>query len=75
MPKIIRVTNKIDDRGYLTVFEKNIPFKIKRVFVLSNIKKNRGGYKNKKNIFSISDFNGSCEIDIFFKKRKKKFIF
>jgi hypothetical protein len=74
MAKIVKIKNIIDQRGYLTVFEKNIPFKIKRVFVLSNLKKNRGGHKHKKTILAISVFNGSCKIDIFFKKRKKTFI-
>lgn len=74
MAKIIKIKNIIDQRGHLTVFEKKIPFKIKRVFVLSNIKKSRGGHKHKKTILAISVFNGSCEIDIFLKKRKKTFI-
>jgi hypothetical protein len=73
MSKIIRIKNIIDSRGCLTVFEKNIPFKIKRVFILSNLKKNRGGHQHKKTILAISVFNGSCEIDIFFKKSKKTF--
>jgi hypothetical protein len=74
MPQIIKIKNIIDCRGDLTVFEKNIPFKIKRIFILSNLKKNRGGHKHKKNILAISVFNGSCVIDIFFKKKKRTFI-
>jgi len=74
MSKIIRIKNIADNRGCLTVFQKNIPFKIKRVFVLSNLKKDRGGHKHKKTTLAISVFNGSCQIDIFFKKNKRKFI-
>ena len=74
MPKIIKIKNIVDDRGGLAVFEKNIPFTIKRIFVLSDLKKNRGGHAHKKTTLAISVFNGSCTIDIFFKKRKKIYI-
>ena len=52
-----------DDRGKLTVIEKNIPFKIKRVFFI-NAKKGtiRGNHRHKKTIHALSVVSGKCLI-------------
>ena len=58
----------------LSVIEKEIPFKVKRVFVLSDLKKKtRGGHAHKKTKLALLAVNGSCDVVI--KKLKKKKIF
>tara|TARA_B100001093_G_scaffold503173_1_gene557187 strand:+ start:619 stop:984 length:366 start_codon:yes stop_codon:yes gene_type:complete len=53
-----------DNRGKLTVIEKNIPFKIKRVFYI-NAKKGsiRGNHRHKKTIHALSVVSGKCLIN------------
>ena len=51
-----------DNRGSLTVIEKEIPFKIKRIYYLYKLKNQRGGHRHNKNIQAIICLNGMCII-------------
>jgi dTDP-4-dehydrorhamnose 3,5-epimerase-like enzyme len=52
-----------DDRGKLTVIEKNIPFEIKRVFYINAPKGSiRGNHRHKKTIEALSVISGNCII-------------
>ena len=52
-----------DDRGKLTLFEKHIPFKIKRVFYINAPKGSiRGNHRHKKTIEALSVISGNCLI-------------
>ncbi len=75
MSRIISIKKFKDHRGILSVIEKEIPFKVKRVFVLSNLnkKKKRGGHAHKKTKLALLAVNGSC--DVIIKKLKKKKVF
>ena len=52
-----------DDRGKLTVVEKNIPFKIKRVFYINARKGTiRGNHRHKKTTHALTVISGNCII-------------
>lgn len=53
-----------DSRGNLTVIEKLLPFKIKRVYFIYNVLSKRGGHRHKKTTQALICFGGSCEIYI-----------
>ena len=63
-----------DKRGSLTVIEKEIKFKIKRVYYIYDAKGIRGKHRHKKNIQALISINGSCEIFVNDNKSKKKYI-
>ena len=70
MAKIIKFSTFEDKRGSLTVIEKNIPFKIKRVFYIYNVDdSSRGFHKHKLTRQIAVCIKGSCEIVI--EKTKK----
>jgi dTDP-4-dehydrorhamnose 3,5-epimerase-like enzyme len=64
MPKKIKIPTFNDSRGSLSVIEKFINFKIKRVYYLYNLKKNisRGKHAHKKNIQFLICLKGKLEI-------------
>ncbi|MFZ2783831.1 MAG: FdtA/QdtA family cupin domain-containing protein [Sediminibacterium sp.] len=63
MSKIIDLRTFSDDRGYLTVIEKNLPFEIKRVFYIYNVDDSkRGFHRHKKTIQAAVCVKGSCNI-------------
>lgn len=68
MKRFLSVKVKSDNRGSLVVIEKVIPFKIKRLFYLYDLKKTRGEHYHKKNKLALFCINGECEIKI--KKNK-----
>lgn len=72
--KIVEVQNIIDDRGSLAVFEKNVPFDIKRVFFLSEVGpgKERGGHGHLTTKLAALSVSGSCDIKINNGKSKSK---
>jgi len=69
MPKILYIPTFTNVSGKLSVVEKIIKFKIKRVFYIYDIRGMRGGHKHKKNKQFLITINGACEILI---KNKKK---
>jgi hypothetical protein len=64
MARIIKLNSHNDDRGSLTIIEKNIPFNIKRVYYMSNVTSKRGGHRHRKTIQALIALNGSCEVFI-----------
>ena len=70
MPKTINLSTFINPTGKISVIEKKINFKIKRVYFIYDIKGDRGGHKHKKNTQFIICQKGSC--DLLNKNKKKK---
>lgn len=62
MAYIIDLPSFHDERGSLTVFEKHLPFEVKRIYYIYNVKDCRGGHRHKKTIQALICLGGSCEI-------------
>lgn len=63
MPKIIEIKTYQDNRGKLSVLEKNIPFEIKRVFYIYDVDNSvRGKHRHHKTIQAAICIHGSCKI-------------
>ena len=63
MARTLKFTSHIDDRGSLTVIEKQIPFEIKRIFYIYNVDDSkRGFHKHKSTIQLAVCVKGSCDI-------------
>ena len=63
MAVLIKIPTYTDSRGKLTVVEKLLPFKIKRVYYIYDvINSERGGHRHKKTIQALICINGSCEV-------------
>ncbi|HEU5166441.1 MAG TPA: FdtA/QdtA family cupin domain-containing protein [Chitinophagaceae bacterium] len=63
MAELIRLKTFTDQRGSLSVIEKEIPFPIRRVFYIYNVDDSvRGGHRHKKTIQAAICVNGSCRI-------------
>lgn len=63
MAKLLKLTTHKDQKGDLTVIEKNIPFDIKRVYYIYNVDKSvRGGHRHLKTIQAAICISGSCVI-------------
>jgi hypothetical protein len=74
MAKLIKFNTFEDQRGALTVIEKTLPFKIKRVFYIYNVDDSkRGFHMHKKTIQMAISINGSCDIVV--DKGPKKIVF
>lgn len=63
MAYIINLTTREDNRGNLTVIEKEIPFEIKRIFYIYNVDDSvRGGHRHKTTIQAAICVHGSCVV-------------
>ena len=51
-----------DSRGSLCVFEKELPFPVKRLFWIYHVSDLRGGHRHKKSIQALVCLSGSCEV-------------
>lgn len=51
-----------DDRGMLTVIDQHLPFDIKRVYYIYNVKAKRGGHRHHRAIQALICIQGSCEV-------------
>jgi dTDP-4-dehydrorhamnose 3,5-epimerase-like enzyme len=71
MADIITIPKFKNLTGTISVIEKKIKFKIKRVYFIYDIKGDRGGHKHKKTKQFLICLNGKCELIIFNKKTKK----
>lgn len=61
MAHIINLKTHSDKRGNLTVIEKEIPFKINRIFYIYGVDDSvRGGHRHKTTIQAAICINGSC---------------
>ena len=77
MAHIINLKTISDERGSLTVVEdRDLPFKIKRVFYLHSLTKGetRGKHRHKKTIQAMICMNGYCEVYNNNGKKEEKFI-
>ena len=65
MPKLKKLSTYKDARGNLTVIEKTLPFEIKRVYYIYDVKgKERGFHSHKKTQQALIAVHGSCQIHI-----------
>jgi len=62
MAYIIDLPTFSDNRGSLTVVEKQLPFEIKRFYYIYGADAKRGGHRHKKAIQALICLGGSCEI-------------
>jgi dTDP-4-dehydrorhamnose 3,5-epimerase-like enzyme len=63
MPKLITIETFSDNRGHLSVLEKNMPFDIKRVFYIYGVDNSvRGKHRHHKTIQAVICISGSCKI-------------
>jgi len=62
MAKIIGLQTFIDSRGSLSVVEKELPFKIKRVYFIYDACGIRGGHSHKKTAQALISVSGSCKV-------------
>jgi dTDP-4-dehydrorhamnose 3,5-epimerase-like enzyme len=63
MPELISLRTFTDDRGYLTVIEKILPFEIKRIFYIYGVDNSvRGGHRHRKTVQAAICLHGSCSI-------------
>tara|TARA_B110000305_G_C19330370_1_gene583654 strand:- start:162 stop:524 length:363 start_codon:yes stop_codon:yes gene_type:complete len=72
MSKIITLPTHQNLTGKISVIEKKISFKIKRVYFIYDIKGDRGGHRHKKNKQLLVCLNGSCDLLVINKKKKFK---
>lgn len=74
MAKFFRIPTIKDRRGDLSVIEKFIPFKIKRVYYLYNFKKkSRGKHKHKKNKQFLVCLSGKIQLKVINKNKVRLF--
>ena len=73
--KLIDIPSHEDSRGILSAIEQNtdVPFKIKRIFYLYNIKKNRGGHALKNTDEMLRAVSGSFSIRLSDGRKTKTF--
>jgi len=65
LARIIELKTFSDSRGDLTVIEKLLPFEIKRIYYIYNVKELdivRAGHRHKKTIQALISVSGSCEV-------------
>ena len=63
MPKLIHLKTFSEQRGSLTVIEKNIPFEIRRIFYIYKVDNSiRGRHRHHKTIQAAICLSGSCVI-------------
>jgi dTDP-4-dehydrorhamnose 3,5-epimerase-like enzyme len=63
MASFLELNTFSDERGFLSVIEKILPFDIKRVFFIYNVKNSkRGGHRHKKTIQAAICVSGECKI-------------
>lgn len=62
MAYIIELPTFGDDRGKLTVFEKNLPFEPQRTYFVYDVTEKRGGHRHKKNRQALIAASGSIEV-------------
>lgn len=64
MAKLLQVPTLSDTRGTLSVIEKLLPFEIKRVFYIYDVKEPRGGHAHHKTQLALLCLGGECQINI-----------
>jgi hypothetical protein len=74
MAKIIKLHSAHDNRGSLTVIERVLPFEIKRIFYVYNIKATRGGHRHKLNHMALVALGGTIEVEVNNPSGKKVYV-
>lgn len=74
MFKLIKTKIYQDNRGKLCSLAilKEIPFRIKRIFYIFDIKSQRGEHGHKKNKIALICINGACVVTLNYKSKMKK---
>lgn len=62
MSQLISLPTHKNEKGCLTVIEKNLPFDIKRVYYIYNANGIRGGHRHKKTMQALICIHGKCTI-------------
>jgi len=63
MANLLKLKTYSDERGALTVIEKNLPFSINRVYYIYNLTdQERGFHRHKITKQALIAINGSCEV-------------
>ena len=62
MAYLINIPRFDDERGSLCVIEALLPFNIKRIYYLFDVKSKRGGHRHKVTRQALICLSGSCEI-------------
>jgi dTDP-4-dehydrorhamnose 3,5-epimerase-like enzyme len=74
MAKLIKIPTFTDKRGNISIIEKFIGFKIKRVYYLYNFNnQSRGEHKHKKNIQFVVCLKGKIKINTIYKRKVKAY--
>lgn len=74
MAHIIDLPTFKDERGWLTVMEKLLPFEIKRFYCIYDVTQKRGGHRHKKTIQALICLGGSCEVYVNDGLKKETFL-
>jgi len=75
MAYIINLTTHSDDRGHLTVIEKEIPFEVKRIFYIYGVDDSvRGGHRHHATYQAAICLHGSCIVSNNDGKKREDFI-
>jgi hypothetical protein len=64
MAKLINAKTFADSRGKLTVIDKIIPFDIKRVFFIYDVKDERGNHSHKITKSALVCVKGTCKVKV-----------
>lgn len=66
MAQIVNLRTIRDPRGDLTVIERDLPFEIKRIYYLYNLREeaSRGGHRHHKTIQALICLNGNCVVSV-----------
>lgn len=64
MAQFIEAKTFTDDRGKLTVIDKIIPFEIKRIFYIYDVKGDRGKHSHKINKSALVCVKGKCKVRV-----------
>ncbi len=62
MARLLEIKTITDDRGSLSVLDRDLPFEIKRVFYIHGVKKNRGGHGHLKSKTILIALSGSLDV-------------
>jgi dTDP-4-dehydrorhamnose 3,5-epimerase-like enzyme len=75
MANLIELKTFTDERGCLTVIEKELPFSVKRIFYIYNIEDSqRAKHRHHKTIQAVVCFNGKCMVHNNDGTKKESFI-
>jgi len=74
MAYILTLPSFHDERGSLTVIEKILPFEIKRVYYMYNVRGKRGGHRHKDTTQALVMLTGNCNVFVDNSKEQNKFM-